>query len=54
MNALILFWSIVGVLTWLLVTLRRVADDDPWASHDYTPPRSHPTDAFERTGSSFR
>ena len=54
MTALILFWLLVIVLTAVLVALREVASDDPRRSSAYHPPRSHPVDPLEPSGSSYR
>ncbi len=54
MTELVLFWLLVTVLTAALVALREIASDDPRRAPGYHPPRSHPRDPFESTGSSYR
>jgi hypothetical protein len=50
---LILLLLALVLTTAVVAVLHEVVSDDPRSS-GYTPPRSHPLDAFERTGSTYR
>lgn len=54
MIPLLLFWFLVLTTAAVLAVLREVVEDDPTRSRSYTPPRSHPVDPFEITGSTYR
>lgn len=53
MTALLLFWLLALTTAAVLAALRETVADDPRRHPSYTPPRSHPMDMFERTGSTY-
>jgi hypothetical protein len=54
MTELLIFWTIVLIVTAVAVALREIHDDDPRRGTSYHPPRSHHDDPFSHTGASFR